>query len=90
MASPRATFITDCQTGIVQVLQFADNWSALKAEFDTFAANGIAITQGDLDAVFGAGRITVAQFNETLAAMQTAVDFIHAPAQAPKLYRVKR
>jgi hypothetical protein len=90
MASPRATFIPDCQTVIVQELQFIDVWTSLKTEFDTFVANGIAITQTDIDAVFGPGRLTLAQLNETLTAMQEVANFVHDPIRAAKLYRMKR
>lgn len=88
MASPRPTFISDCQTLISQELQFADAWSALKAEFDTFATNGISITDADVEAIIPG--ITAAQFNQALAAMQEAVDYIHVATRAAKLYRVRR
>lgn len=90
MAQVRQGFLTDAQTLISETLRFADAWSALKSEFDTFAANGITIEQSQLDALFGAGVVTVAQFNAALGAQQEVVDHIHVAARAAKLYRVRR
>ena len=87
MSIPRlAGFINDCQTLITNELQFADAWSALKAEYDTFATNGITITDADVEAL----GVNAAQFGQALQAMQSVVDYIHVPATAAKLYRVKR
>jgi hypothetical protein len=87
MASPRlAGFINDCQTLITNELQFADAWEALKQEYTAFGTNGITITDADV-ADLG---VTAAQFLAALAAMHSVVDFIHVPATAAKLYRVRR
>lgn len=88
MASVRQGFIQDCQTQIGLLLQIADNWSALKAEFDTFATNGITITDADVQAVIPG--VTAAQFNAALGAEQEVVDYVHVATRAAKLYRVKR
>ena len=86
MASPRAGFIQDTQTQITEILRVADNWSALKSEWDTFATNGITITDADVAAL----GVTAAQFNQALAAQQEVVDYIHVATRAAKLYRVRR
>jgi hypothetical protein len=86
MASPRPGFVNDCQTQITETLRIADAWSALKAEFDTFASNGVAITDADV-AHLG---VTAAQFNSALGAQQEVVDYLHVATRAAKLYRVKR
>jgi hypothetical protein len=86
MAAPRPGFITDAQSLITQTLQFADAWSALKAEWDTFSANGISITDADVAAL----GVTAAQFNAALGAQQEVVDYIHVATRAAKLYRVRR
>lgn len=52
--------------------------------------NGALPTQADVDAVFGTGVLTLAQYNQALNSMQAVVDNIHVPATAAKLYRVKR
>lgn len=90
MANVRPAFLRDCQTQITQVLQTADAWSALAAEFATFATNGIVIAQEDIDAIFGVGIVTVAQFNQALTAQTEVVDYVHIATRAAKLYRVKR
>ncbi len=88
MASPRAQFLYDCQTGITNVLQFADAWSALKAEFDTFTANGVIITDADVQKILP--DVTAAQFTAALTAMQEVVDYLHVATRAAKLYRIRR
>ena len=91
MASTRMTgFIADCQTQITQILNTADAWSALQQEYAAMTTNGTLPTQADVDAVFGVGVITLAQFNAALTAQQSVIDNIHVPATAAKLYRVRR
>lgn len=82
-------FIKDCQTLITNELQFADAWEGLKQEFLAMQANSVNITQQDLDAA-GMTGITPQQFQDALTTMQTVVDFIHTPATAAKLYRIRR
>lgn len=82
-------FIQDVQTIITQQLEFADAWSALQQEYNAMQTNGVVIAQTDLDAVFGAGVVTVAQWNAALVAQQSVVDNIHVAATAAKLYRLK-
>lgn len=79
-------FILECQNIITQQLAFADAWSALQQEFATFSTNGITIQDADVAAL----GVNAAQFTQALVAQQAVVDFVHAQAQAPKLYRVKR
>ena len=91
MATPRIQgFIGDTQTQITQILQFADAWSALQQEYNAMTTNNALPTQADVDAVFGTGVLTLAQYNAALSAMQAVVDNIHVAATAAKLYRVKR
>ena len=79
-------FVTDCQTGITHLLQFADAWDALRQEYNAMQANGVVITDADV-AELG---VTAAQFNAALGAMQEVVDHAHVATRAAKLYRVKR
>lgn len=88
MASVRPSFIRNCQTQITQTLVVADAWSALKAEYDTFTANGITITDADVEAMIPG--LTAAQFNAALGAQQEVVDHVHIATRAAKLYRVLR
>ena|SRR5687767_10181860 len=97
MAAPRTGFIADCVTQIGEMLRIADAWSALKAEFDTFTANNVAITQEQLNTIFGTDggdppvpNVTVPQFNAALGAQQEVVDHVHVATRAAKLYRVRR
>jgi hypothetical protein len=83
-------FIADVQTQITETLKVADAWSALQQEYAAMTTNGTLPTQPDIDAVFGAGALTLAQFNAALVAQQALIDSIHAPATAAKLYRVRR
>ena len=82
-------FLENVRTVVTDSIRTADQWSSLKYEYDSFATNGVAITQTDLDAVFGVGTVTVAQFNQALAAQQALVDALHVPATAAKLYRLR-
>ncbi len=84
-----AGFIENVRSAITESLRIADAWSALKYEYDAFTTNGVSITQADLDNVFGAGVVSVAQFNAALVAQQGLVDALHVPATAAKLYRLK-
>jgi hypothetical protein len=83
-------FISDAQTQITETLRIADAWAALKEEYAAMTTNGTLPTQPDIDAVFGAGVLTLAQFNAALAAQQAVIDSIHVAATAAKLYRVRR
>ena len=83
-------FVYDCQTQITETLKVADAWSALKAEYDAMTTNGVLPTQTEIDAVFGAGVITLAQFNAALGGQQEVITYIHDPIRAAKLYRVRR
>lgn len=87
MASPRTGFIRDVQTTITQVLQHADAWSALQQEYATFTTNSVTITDVDVQAIMP--NLTAAQFNQAMAAMTEATDYIHVATRAAKLYRVK-
>jgi hypothetical protein len=90
MAMPRTqNFIRDCQTQVTELLKVADAWAALKEEYAAMTTNNALPTQPDIDAVFGAGALTLAQFNQALAAQQAVVDNIHVPTTAAKLYRMR-
>ena len=82
-------FLENVRTIVTDSIRVADQWSSLKYEYDAFTLNGVVITQADLDAVFGAGTVTVVQFNQALAAQQGLVDALHVPATASKLYRLR-
>jgi hypothetical protein len=88
--SPRQTYVPDTAGVINQVLQFIDHWAALKAESDTWTANGIALSQPDIDAYFGAGAVTLAQFNTAMTTIGAVADFCHSAQNGPKLYIVKK
>lgn len=89
MASPRPNFLPEVTTLINQLLDLSDAWSSLKSEHDTWAANGIALAQADVDAL-GIPGLTLQNVTDALVTVQTVVDFIHSTANAPKLYRIKR
>jgi hypothetical protein len=88
MASPRAGYLPDMSSLINQTLQFVDAWSALAAESSTWQANGIAVAQSDVDALNIPG-LTVADVQAARSTMQAVADYIHTPATAAKLYRLK-
>lgn len=83
-------FVADTATQITNLLQFADYWEALKQEWEAMLTNGNKPTLSDVEAVFGAGVLTVAQYEAALQSMQAIVDSIHASATRAKLYRMKR
>lgn len=82
-------FIQDTQTNISQLLQSADNWSALQQENTAENYFG-TLVQADLDGVFGVNAITLQQYQDALVAMQGVVDNIHLLANASKLYKLKK
>lgn len=91
MAASRAQgFIDNVVNNVNLQLQFVDNWSALQQEWTAMGTNNTKPTQGDLDAVFGVGVVTLAQWTDMLTAVQTIVDSYHVPATAAKIYRFKR
>lgn len=90
MAARTQGFVSDTQNLITQLLQFADNWSALQQEYAAMTTNNGLPTQADVDAVFGSGVVTLAQYNAAIGAMQEVVDYAHVATRAAKLYRVKR
>jgi hypothetical protein len=91
MAVPRIQgFIADCQTLISEQLRITDAWSALQQEYAAMTTNNALPTQPDIDAVFGTGVLTLAQFNAAISGEQEVVDYVHTATRAAKLYRVKR
>lgn len=82
-------FINDTRTTITNLLQQADVWSALQQEYAAMTTNAALPTQADIDAVFGTGVLTLAQYNAALTTMQAVVDNIHVAATRAALYRVR-
>jgi hypothetical protein len=83
-------FVADTQTQITNLLQFADSWSALQQEYSALTTNNALPTQADIDAVFGTGVLTLAQYTTALTTMQAVVDSIHVSATRAALYRVRK
>lgn len=89
MASPRISYLPDMTNLINQMLALADSWSALQQESLTWQANGISIAQEDVDAL-GIPGLVVADVQAARTTLQSVIDYIHQPAQAKALYRMKR
>ena len=83
-------FVTDTASQISGFLDTADRWSGLKEEWEAMTTNGTKPTQADVDIVFGAGVLTLTQYEAAIAAMQTIIDSVHVAATRAKLYRMKR
>ena len=88
MVTPIQGYIKDVQTQATQFIGVVEGIGVLKGENDTHQANGITITEADVQAVIP--DMTLVQFNNLMTALNEVYTHAKDPVRIARLYRVKR